>query len=384
MYTLDLSSNVTLYGQQDDKFCGAASAEMTRNGYPNPADRYLYAQPALWNTIRFYNSSNAVDVSQNWNTDPDGMKGCLASLGNPAGVQWIECADAKRDALLFEILFWMNSRKYPSPVVTNAGWHWVVVVGWTTDIEPVAGSTPTLQWIHVCDPKPKNVGSHHSYPAGQWYAGPWFSAITLAGTWLGQYVAVVEPPKGRGTVRVNEVERTGVEKKSADEVGELVRRAIKEQGLADNPRYALLGREDAVMAAPLLVRDEMAGSEGRDAPLYYIVGFGLRGETDEQGERLVRVAVLMNAYTGNLEELTAFGSPISYLTEAQARAVVARAMHLEPEQLKDAQADRMFQFGEISQIRSYPFWRIKVGEKNVYVDQLGQVYTKLSRGTPGD
>lgn len=384
MYTKDLSGNVTLYGQESEKFCGAASAEMTRNGYPNPADRLYFKQADLWKTIHFYNSTNATDVSQDWSTDPHGMTGCLGSLTNPAGVQWNEFSDPKRDSVLFDILFWMNAREYPSPVLTSAGWHWVVIVGWTTDVEPVQGSTPTLQWIHVCDPKPKNVGSYRSYTGSLWYAGPWCYAVNIKGTWLNQYVAVVEPPKARGKVRVREMERTGVKILSSDEVADRVKRAINEEQLSDNPRYALLSREDAVTAAPLLVREETTGSKARKAPYYYVVGFGLRGETDGRGERPIRVAAVANAYTGALEELTAFGKPVTYLTETQAKAVVAHAMRVEPEALGDAEASLMFQDGGITHMRSYPFWRVQVRKKNVYVDQAGELYTSLPRGTPGD
>lgn len=51
MFVLDLSANVPLYGQQLCYWCGAASGQMARNGYPNPADRLFYLQSDVWNTI---------------------------------------------------------------------------------------------------------------------------------------------------------------------------------------------------------------------------------------------------------------------------------------------------------------------------------------------
>jgi hypothetical protein len=39
MFTKDLSANVPLNGQEQCIWCGAASDQMARNGYPNPADR---------------------------------------------------------------------------------------------------------------------------------------------------------------------------------------------------------------------------------------------------------------------------------------------------------------------------------------------------------
>jgi hypothetical protein len=384
VYTKDLSGNVTLYGQERCNWCGAASAQMTRNGYPNPADRLFYTQLDLWNTVQVYNSSDATDVGQGWATDPHGLTGCLQNLANPAGVHWVEFSHTTRDSVLFDILYWMNVREFPSPVLINEGGHWVVIVGWTTDVEPVGGSSPILQSIHIYDPEPHNVGSDTSFTAAQWYAGPWNGAVIYAGTWLNKYVAVVEPPIPKGRVRVREVRRTGTKLLTPAQALESARRAIEEQRLGDNPKYALLRREDAVSSAPLLVREETAGSKARNVPHYYIVGFGLRGETADRGERLVRVAVLVNAYTGATEEVTTFGRPIRYLTEEEARAIVARAMHQEPERLRNAEAGLMFQHGDITHIRSYPFWRVRVGKKNFYVDQLGQLYTKLLPSIPGD
>ena len=52
----------------------------------------------------------------------------------------VETANASRDGLLFSTLYWMNRREFPAPTLVNQGGHWVVIVGWTTDVEPVAGS----------------------------------------------------------------------------------------------------------------------------------------------------------------------------------------------------------------------------------------------------
>src|SRR5436309_1623913 len=145
MFTRDLSANVPLYGQEQCTWCGPASGQMARNGYPNPADRLLFTQLNLRNTIHVYNSKDPADTA--WATDPHGLTGCLQSLSNPAGVDWVEFADASQDVVLFDILFWMNRRQYPCAVLVNQGGHWVVIVGFTTDAEPVEGSTPTLQSV---------------------------------------------------------------------------------------------------------------------------------------------------------------------------------------------------------------------------------------------
>jgi hypothetical protein len=382
MFTKDLSANVPLYGQEQCFWCGAASGQMARNGYPNAADRLFYPQADVWNTIQVHNSAAPADSA--WATDPHGLTGCLQSLSNPPGVHWVEFADATRDVVLFDIVFWMNQREYPSPVLVNQGGHWVVIVRYETDVEPLAGSSPTLQSIKYHDPEPHNVGTISTQTGAQWFAGPWNGSIIYSGTWLGKYVAVVEPPIETGRVRVRRVTRTGKRLLSSARAVEQARRWIAELDLAEQSEYSLLARSDVDALDPLLVRDEPAGSRARNVPHYYIVPFGFKKEFGDRGSRLARVSVLVNAYTGNLEEVTAFGSPIRYLGEEEALEVVASAFQTERDQLRNPRATLMFQPSDIGHIRAYPFWQVKLGRRTVYVDQLGTLYGKLLPSIPGD
>jgi hypothetical protein len=384
MYVLDLSGNVNVYGQEQCVWCGAASAQMIRDGYPNPGDRLFYTQLFLWNRIQVHNSAAAADVAEGWATDPHGLTGCLQSLANPAGVHWSEFADPSWNDVLFDMLYWMNIRQFPSATLINRGGHWVVIVGFTTDVEPVAGSAPVLQNIRVYDPEPHNVGTHSLLTGAQWFAGPWVGPVWYNGTWLNDYVAVVEPPIERGKVQVERVDRIGEELLSADEALEYARRWIEELGLAEEPRYRLLKHEAVQALEPALVREEMQGSEEEKAPHYYIVPFGFKQEARERKAGLARVCVLVNAFTGSFEEVTAFGSPVRYLSEGEALEVVAEAMGEEGGALEDARASLMFQPSDITHVRTWPFWRVQVGERIVYVDQLGKLYGKLLPSVPGD
>ena len=110
--------------------------------------------------------------------------------------------------------------------------------------------------------------------------------------------------------------------------------------LAEQSEYSLLARRDVDALDPLLVRDEPVGSRARNVPHYYIVPFGFKKEFGDRGTRLARVSVLVNAYTGNLEEVTAFGNPVRYLSEEEALDVVASAFQMERRQLQDPQMKR--------------------------------------------
>jgi hypothetical protein len=382
MFTTDLSGNVPLYGQEQCVWCGAASGQMARDGYPNAADRLFYAQVNVWNTIQVHNSTAPADSG--WATDPHGLTGCLQSLSNPPGVHWVEFANASRDALLFSILYWMNRRGYPAPVLVNQGGHWIVIVGFVTDVEPVAGSNPTLQMITVHDPEPHNVGTATTQTAAQWFAGYWNGSIIYSGTWLSQYVAVIEPPIQKGMVRVKPVTRTGTKLLSPSQAVEAARKWIAELKLGEQSRYSLLSRRDVEPLEPMVVQDQPPRSRARNVPHYYIVPFGFKQEVHERGSGLARACVLVNAYTGAFEEVTAFGSPIRYLPREEALGVVAAALQTSPERLRNAETTLMFQPSDITHVRTYPFWQVKIDRRTVYVDQLGQLYGKLLPSIPGD
>jgi len=355
---------------------------MARNGYPNPADRLFYAQVDVWNTIQVHNSTSPADSG--WATDPHGLTGCLQALNNPAGVHWVEFANSNRDTVLFDILFWMNVRQYPSPVLINQGGHWVDIVGYVTDVEPVGGSSPVLQTISVHDPEPHNVGTSSTFSAAQWFGGPWNGAVIYTGTWLNQYVAVIEPPLPKGKVHVKQVKRTGKKLLSPKRAAEFAKRWIREFALEHQPKYAILHREDVLPLDPMLVREGIGRSGAKNVPHYYIVPFGFRHEFAEHGSRLARACVLVNAFTGAFEEVTTFGKPIRYLAKEEALAIVASAMQRDTKELKNTEATLTFQPGDITHIRTYPFWQVTVGKRKVYVDQLGKLYGKFLPSIPGD
>jgi hypothetical protein len=385
MFSLDLSANVPLYGQQVCDWCGAASGEMARNGYPNPADRVFYLQSDVWNTIQIYNSTNPADVSAGWATDPHGLAGTLMNLANPPGVDWVEYSDASRDAVLHFMLYWMSVRNYPSPVLINQGGHWIVVTGYESDIQPQPGNSPTLQQITLLDPEPHNVGTSTTMSASQWYSGPWNGAVVYSGTWLNKYVAIVEPPVVKGSMKVQVAERSGSQVLSPQDAAEYAKRWIRELRLAEKPRHGILARSDVVTLDPMIVRDSPRANVREDRPIqYYVVPFGLRSET-ERGKQLARLSVLVNAYTGAFEEVTAFGKPIHYLSRDEALAMAATGMRLDfAELMKEAKATLMFQPSKVSHIRAYPFWEIVVKDHIFYIDQIGEIFGKLGLSIPGD
>lgn len=381
MFNLELSY-VPLYGQEQCTWCGAASGQMAMNGYPDPTHRMFFSQQDIWNSIQVHNSTAPADAG--WATDPFGLRDCMMAM-NPPSLGWDVFANPSRNSIMFSILYWMNRLKYPAPVLINQGGHWVVIVGFDTDVEPLSASSPTLSNIHFHDPEPHNVGTDTMIAAGAWYGSQWSGPVFYSGTWLNQYVAVIEPPTAEGHLKVLEMKRIGEKLISPKEALEHAQRWIRELGLAERPRYALLKHADLQALEPIVVREEKGfGEPEKRTPHYYIVPFGLKREAMERGAGLARVCVVVNAYTGEFEEVTTFGKPVRYLPKEEALSVVARGLHLRLADLQGAQATLMFKPSDITHIRVYPFWEVKFKDRIIYVDQLGKLYGKLIPSIPGD
>lgn len=383
-HQIDLTGNVPIYGQERCVWCGAACAQMIMDGYPNAAHRLFHTQLDIWNTIQANNSTNPADAG--WATDPIGLREALIQLNPPPGGTWSIHANANRDTVMFDILYWMNRNNYPVGTLINRGGHWVVIVGFESDIAPVSGSNPTLQQITINDPEPHNVGSQSTMTAAVWNATDWVGPVQYAGTWSNQYVAVIEPPVQKGRVKINRIRRIGDKVISPKEAVRNAKTWIEKLGLSKKPSYAILRRKTVRNLQPLLVREQIKPDSKEKVPHYYIVPFGFQSEIDKSGINLARVCVIVNAYTGQFEEIGTFGKPVRYLRKKEALNVVARSLRMKPREIRKiaATATLMFQPSDITHIRIYPFWKVAIADRVLYVDQLGELHTTIKSSIPGD
>ena len=394
-HAIDLTGDVPSNGQESCCWCGAASAQMIMDGYPDPTDRVFIDQgppnlPNCWDTIQANNSTDPTDVAQNWCTDPQGLRNCLRTLNPPPGGTWNIYSDT-RDTVMFNILYWMNRNNYPVATLINRGGHWVVIVGYESDIEPVSGSTPILQQITYNDPEPHNVGSVITKTGNLWYNNEWNGDIRYAGTWLNTYVAVIEPPV-KGTAKVKRVTRVGKKLITPQDAIKYTSKWIKDLGLAKKAPYGILKRKEVGYLKPILVREEIRpGLEEKvDVPYYYLVPFGFKREIGACNAPLARIGIIVNAYTGDFEEIGAFRKAVRFLPESEAINIAAKAMNFSDREIKSSirkkeiTARMMYQPSEITHIRIYPFWRISVKENILYVDQLGKLYPHIVPSNPGD
>jgi hypothetical protein len=382
-YTVDLRGQVPLYGQQQCIWCGAATAQMLMDGYPDPAHRLFFSQQDIYNTIRAHNSTNPMDVNAGWATDPDGLCETLRIMNPPPGPHTWVPFEGTSDSVLHGVLLWMDRLRYPVATLINRGGHWVAIVGFISDVAPDPGPA-TLQYIMKYDPEPHNQGSSSTMTANVWDSTDWNGAVMYAGSWLNQYVAIVEPPKVKGFVKIEKVIRIGKEIIPPERAVELVKQWVKEGKIPNKQQHALLTRKDLTILEPVLVTEHsVAAEKPATNPRYYIVPFGLEREKTENEPVLARMCVIVNAFTGKFEEVTTFGRAVRYLREKEAIAIAIKAMGLKqiPRGLK---AELMFMPSDITHIRAYPFWAITIQDRTVYIDQLGAVYGIIKPSVPGD
>jgi hypothetical protein len=385
-FEVDVSPNVPLFGQESCVWCGAASAQMIMDGYPDPARRFFFPQSDIWDTIQLHNSTDPAD--DGWATDPYGLRDALMTMNPPPSPHsWVSFEQANSSDLISAIAYWMKVYRYPVATLINQGGHWVVLVRYVTDVEPTGPNTPVnLQFIEKYDPEPHNIGTISTMTAGVWMATDWVGPVRYAGSWLNKYVAIVEPPEERIRISVKKVVRTGKKMINLEAAVDRATKALEKFKFHKLPRYSILSNERITNLEPVAVREQVtaAANEVKDVPHYYIVPFGLKGEEGQKERTIHRMSIIVNAFTGEFEEITAFGRPVSYLSDQEAIRIAKKTVRVPKAGRLEAGAELIYQPSDITHIRTYPFWKVTLGKKTVYVDQLGKIYTKIKPSVPGD
>ncbi len=278
---------------------------------------------------------------------------------------------------MHDMLYWMSIRNYPTAALINGGDHWVVITGFQTDINPQS-SNAVLQSIDINDPAPPDAAPHDNpctaaiegneggtfrYVTGtSWFSNDWQNPNKWGTKWLNKYVAVVEPPamKGRITAR-QEVEKGEVI--SAEAALALAAKHIKERKLIENRKFSFLNKAKATRA--LLINRNYKG--------YYLVPL-------EYEDRRSPGAIIMNAYTGEFQEIGAFANPLEYVTEEEAVNIAMCSIRKKP--VKKPVAELEFRASEQMKSRYRPVWKVAtfVGKSEIvrYVSQLGEVFTEIT------
>jgi len=168
-----------------------------------------------------------------------------------------------------------------------------------------------------------------------------------------------------------------------DEAIKAAERAIQENDMREWPQCAILRNPGITPQPPMLTR-ESSDEDGVPDTYSFIVPYGLKGERSPEGVPITRLCILIDAASGEFEEVATFGKPVTYLQREAAISIVESALRATEDQLHVTEASLTFQSSEITHLRVYPFWRVVVNGRVVrYVDQEGRLYNEIRRGRSG-
>ena len=373
---LETPNTVPSYCQEANNWCGAATGQMILEGYPGGTE-HPFTQTHVWNRIVFHRD----DPGASWATDPDGLRETLMELGGDPGVNWSIYANSNPQSLMYSITYWMTRRSFPTAVLVNPGGspygsfqHWVMIDGFTTDVDPTTNSSVTLNFIEIVDPwnPPCPTATHggiRSLVSGAtWYGSYWdVPGNYPASKWHGNYVAVIEPPLQEGVAKARkQVEQGKIISEAMAQ--EFAMRWFKELKLEERAQYEVL--RGSIPLKPLLVNQEFKG--------YYLVPLGQRVGELSQG------AILLNAYNGEFQEVGVFQKPFKYLDKDRAVKLALNYLCACRKEVKDVRAQMLFKSCEQTQVRFIPVWQVTVDRVTVYVTQQEKVFDKLTPLLPGD
>lgn len=336
--------NLPPHSEEALTWCGPATAQMVMEGYPSGA--CTKPQDEIWLAIQ------AGKTEASWDTDPNGMKAALAGVCPPPAGSWSVFQNANASSLMYSVAYWMNKRKYPTALLLSTESHnsylphqehWVGVRGVVTNVDPTMNPTVTLEMIWFTDPAvPLGDQPLQRLVTGSTFYTEFKAVTKAASAFNGKFVAVVEPPPSPGRAVAPQEVLTGTvipKLRVLRLVAQAVQKAKPEQfGLF----RGILSRKPM---EPLLVNPKRGA--------YYLVPFTRDGRTAE-------FAVLLNAYTGALQEIGAF-SPRRFVPQQEG---IARAFRSMGEKEVAAEAVLVSE-GETGASRYHPVWSVQVGGRQI-------------------
>ncbi len=353
-------------------WCGPATGQMIMEGYPSGSCSIL--QEDVWMAIQGYKAETI------WDTDPIGLKEAMKHLCPPAGT-WNVFSRTDPHELMHSVAFWMTINNYPAAGLLNTlphnsymahAEHWIAIRGIITDVDPTTNPIVNLQFVWFNDPAvPLGDPSIERFISGStWYSE--FQPVTKVGSsYHGKYVAIIEPPEIKGKA-IAPVEVLIGKIITPEDALSYAAKWIKEHKLYEMKPYKVLKK--AKPLEPLLVN--------RNYGSYYIIPYASEGGN-------ARAAVIVNAYTGNFQEVGAF-KPVRYVPKQEAIDIALKYLNLQkpseaqginpqPEPPRTVNAELVYPVGEPTVSRYFPIWKVTADRKVVGVSRQGKILTKMPR-----
>ena len=276
-----------------DHYGGPACIQMILNTCPDLAKRHYNSQSDIYSSILAHNAEPTT-----WFSDPSGVEGALEDpVFSPCG-NWVDYSNTNKNLVLGKMLYWMKTIRYLTPVSISDSEHWVVVIGYHTDVEPPYSGTVTLQNIFFYDPLPGN--SSWGWVTGAvWDSAKCYWGVPLdkpGSAWHNKYIAIIEPPKAKLKVIVPKWILEG-RILPIDKIKEYFYqwlKGVRRRKLARGPFEIL--QEDLRIEKPILIKTARYS--------YYLIPFENH-----------RLAAIFNAYNGSFEEFRYFQKPQRFIAD---------------------------------------------------------------------
>ncbi len=288
------------YTQDTSYYCGAASAQMILDS--EKIGSYV-DQDILYNYIHSHNA-----CGWPWATDPEGLRDVL-NLYYPAGHFFVH-KPSDADTGIKKIAYTIDRYGVPPASLIYDCGHWVVMRGTITDVQPTTAiGSFSVYGFFVNDPwyGPTSFGENQYIDVNTW-KDDYFTGCSgwcaASGT---RYISVVDPspvpplelilpkPAARRDVIISELE-------ARKKVDEYLKIFLEYEEFRKNFDVSCDLLQESAIDTPVLVQ---RSDKTEDA--YYIVSLSQ--------DEMANGAVLIDAYSGQLKELSFVSEPIDYLSK---------------------------------------------------------------------
>jgi hypothetical protein len=421
-YTKSITLQPT--GQSSTFYCGPAAVQMAlkmTSGKCRPQQEIFKAAAAKCNKA-FYSC-------------PEGLQSVLRKLsGRTTKHQFHRGTD--RNAAMFDILAGIARDGRPAELLVFEGGHWVITKGFESVESPLVETEINLRFIKIIDPFMPNDPPHDDpctgrkegtkagaivkISASDWFHSRgdkkadkknwWWKAIRpvlnkqSTGVWANKYGGIGYNKKDKGlngTIAEAPPEPTTCDADlpcdgqpggviSEQDAIDSALAEVDRLGLGDDPDFLFLTDETLAPRVAVLVDAELDG--------YYLVLWAPNEPIEDSSEEPietpegpleemriedVRGAVIVNAYTGDFQEIAAFFSPLDYRLPGEAA----------DEALEDVgvsccveNLDAVFTYSQQTRTRLLPVWKVEVDPDDPeghderverFVPQIGAVVERL-------
>jgi hypothetical protein len=270
----------------------------------------------------------------------------------------------------------------------NKGDHWVLAVGFTTDVKPTTSAAAHIQEIGIFNSLKPHGNFYETYTLQRWLSDPWNGSIRWPrgannrGRWKNHWAAVIQKYRasssgGAPTPRLKIDDRSLEEPAKARDTPLITSSEAKKRALEwfRSSRYvagkSFFDAKAIQPVKPMRVRSLSGGGQS-----YFLVPIA-----DQEKDAPV-VSILVGASSDEVEQATQLLFQLQYLTKSQAVRIVRDAVGSSRSNERWV-AELVYRPCKISQSAALPFWRVQTANRAYYVSQSRELFRVLAEQKHG-